>query len=90
MVFCSALIVETPAMNCVPFRVAMLIGRKFDSARSGRRFAGVLAGTHDPVQYQRHEADRGVRTNALRQAGVDRPDLDFGFEHAQTASDISQ
>jgi len=51
---------------------------------------GTQAGAHDPMQDQRHEADRGVGADALGQAVIDRPDLDFGFQHLETALDVGE
>ena len=48
-----------------------------------RGVAGVQTRAHDPVEDQRHETDRRVCANALRQAVIDGAGLDFRFEYAK-------
>ena len=45
---------------------------------------------HHPMQDQRHEADRRVRTNPLGYAVIHRTDLDLGLEHLEIALDVGE
>lgn len=45
---------------------------------------------HDPVQDQGHEANAGVRLDALGQAVEDRVDLDLGLGHPEAPLDVGQ
>lgn len=56
--------------------------------RAFRRESGLAvtqAHAHHAVQNQRHEANRGVRPNALRQPAILRTDFEFGFQHLEAA-----
>jgi len=45
---------------------------------------------NDPMQDQRHETDRSVRPNPLRQPVIHRADLDLRFQHLEAAFDVSK
>ncbi len=45
---------------------------------------------HDAVKNESEEADHGVGADAIRQAVVDRGDLDVGFQHAKAALDVRE
>ena len=64
----------------------MLNPTQFRQSAFGREsgVAGVQAGAHDAIQDQRHEADRCMGADAFRQSMIDRADLDFGFEDAES------
>jgi len=45
---------------------------------------------HHPVQHQRHEADAGVRADALGQPVEHRRNLDLGLQHMEATLDVGQ
>ena len=46
--------------------------------------------THDAVEDQRHEADHGVSTYALRQSVIHRGKFDLRFQDSEAALDVGQ
>lgn len=57
-------------------------------ARAGAVPLGFQTHAHDAVEDERQEADQGMGADAIRQAVMDRGDLDIGFQDAETALDI--
>ena len=53
------------------------------SARACVMTPGFQPHAHDAVEDESREADHGVGADAIRQAVVDRRDLDVGFQHAE-------
>jgi len=60
----------------------------------GSGAGGVLlclqAHAHDAVEHEGEEADQGMGPDAIRQAVMDRRDLDVGFQDAEAALDIGK
>ena len=79
-----------------PFdRHSVMLDRVEQMQRAFRRESGLAlvrahAHAHHAVQNQRHEAVGGPRPNALQQAGIHRPDFEFGFQYLEAALDVSQ
>jgi hypothetical protein len=71
--------------------VALDLGEKFQGGFGACGVAlGLQTHAHDPVKGEGEEADERVRPDAVRQAVVDRRDLDVGFEDAEPALDIGK
>jgi len=81
--------VEGPFANIC--RMALNAFQKIEGgARAGAVAFRLQAHAHHAVEDEGQEADHGVGTDAIRQAVMDRRDLDVGFQHAEATLDVRE
>lgn len=69
--------------------VALHLGEDFQGGFGARAVAlGFQAHAHDAVECESQEADKRMGANTIRQAVVNRRDLDVGFQYSEAALDI--